>query len=177
MSTPSHLAIRTISQGFKQEMARQETREYIDAVYGRQRVSRRAGIAIAAVLVAVAVAAGCSQQAPRSSQLSGEPPSGPAAAVPPCSASLLFEAAEAGQHFSSDPARYPQVAGHGPGAYNPACDGTWAIALVSHPEVGTTDSEVLFRARAGSWTRVKGIGGVQADWGCSNLNLLVRVLV
>jgi hypothetical protein len=85
------------------------------------------------------------------------------AVVPACSAPLLFGAAVAGQHFSTNPAEYPSSAGQGPGAYDPVCDGIWAIALVSHPQVGTTDGGVLFRAEGSSWTYVAGIGGVPAD--------------
>lgn len=84
-------------------------------------------------------------------------------AAPPCSASLLFTAAVAGQHFSTNPAEYPPTQGQGPGAYNQICDGNWAIALVSHPHVGTTDGEVLFHAEGGSWRYVGGVGGVPAD--------------
>jgi hypothetical protein len=83
--------------------------------------------------------------------------------APPCSASLLFAAAVAGQHFSTNPALYPHDPGQGPGAYDPVCDGTWAIAAVSHPRVGTTDGEVLFQAQGGSWSYVASIGGVPAD--------------
>ena len=83
--------------------------------------------------------------------------------APPCSASLLFAAAVAGQHFSTNPALYPHDPGQGPGAYDPVCDGTWAIAAVSHPGVGTTDGGVLFHAHGGSWSYVAGIGGVPAD--------------
>lgn len=88
---------------------------------------------------------------------------GTISAAPPCLASLLFTAAVAGQHFSTNPAVYPPTQGQGPGAYDPICDGNWAIALVSHPHVGTTDGEVVFRAEGGSWRYVGSVGGVPAD--------------
>jgi pimeloyl-ACP methyl ester carboxylesterase len=83
--------------------------------------------------------------------------------APPCSAAALFAAAVAGQHFSTDPGLYPDAPGQGPGAYNPVCDGAWAIAVVSHPNVGTTDGGILFRATGGRWVYAAGIGGVPAD--------------
>jgi hypothetical protein len=84
-------------------------------------------------------------------------------AAPSCSASLLFAAAVAGQHFSTAPGQYPPGADQGPGAYDPVCDSGWAIALVSHPQVGTTDGEVLFRAEGSTWAYVAGVGGMPAD--------------
>jgi hypothetical protein len=41
--------------------------------------------------------------------------------------------------------------------------GTWAIASVSRPDIGTTDGITLFRARDGAWIEVAGVGGVHAD--------------
>jgi triacylglycerol lipase len=85
------------------------------------------------------------------------------ALTPACSAAVLFAAAVAGQHFSTNPGLYPNYPGQGPGAYDPVCHGAWAIALVSHPNVGTTDGGVLFRAVGGRWVYAAGIGGVPAD--------------
>lgn len=125
---------------------------------------RWTGPALAASALVIAIgAAGCAHGAPNSSPSSSDPPASPAAAAAPCSASLLFAAAIAGQHFSTDPAEYPPEPGQGPGAYNPVCDGAWAIALISHPNVGTTDGEDLFHAQGGSWTYIGSIGGVPAD--------------
>jgi pimeloyl-ACP methyl ester carboxylesterase len=83
--------------------------------------------------------------------------------TPACSAVTLFTAAVAGQHFSTNPRLYPNYPGQGPGAYEPVCKGRWAIALVSHPNVGTTDGGVLFRAVGERWIYAAGIGGVPAD--------------
>jgi hypothetical protein len=82
-------------------------------------------------------------------------------ATPACSAAALFAAAVSGQHFSTDPSQYPP--GEGPGASDPVCDGSWAIALVSHPHVGDTDGFTLFRAEGGQWVFADGVGGEPAD--------------
>ena len=97
------------------------------------------------------------------------------AAAPACSAAALFAAAVAGQHFSPNPGFYPPYPGQGPGAYGPVCDGTWAIALVSHPRVGTTDGGVLFRAVGGEWVYKAGVGGVPADCILEQLGVPVSI--
>lgn len=129
-------------------------------------MSRQAvpALSVATVMV-IAVLAGCTRGASGSLSAAGGSASRPAAAAvgPPCSASLLFEAAVAGQHFSTNAAEYPPQPGQGPGAYGPVCDGAWAIAVISHPQVGTTDGVVLFHVKAGSWRYVEGVGGMPAD--------------
>jgi hypothetical protein len=83
--------------------------------------------------------------------------------TPPCSAHLLFAAAVAAEHFSTNPSQYPSDAGPGPGAYDSVCDGTWALAAISHPHLGTQDSYTLFRAQGGTWTLVTMVGGFFGD--------------
>lgn len=83
--------------------------------------------------------------------------------APPCTSSLLFGAAVAAQHFSTDPADYPAQTGQAPGAYDPVCDDGWAVASISRPEVGTTDGYTLFRAADGKWVYTAQVGGIQAD--------------
>jgi len=85
------------------------------------------------------------------------------AVTPACSAGALFQAAVAGQHFNPSPRGYPHGAGPGPGAYDQHCYDGWAIALISHPDVGLTDGGVLFRAVSGTWVYAAGTGGVPAD--------------
>jgi hypothetical protein len=63
-----------------------------------------------------------------------------------CSPNLLFHAAIAKEHFS--PAAVPS----GPRISIQECDGGWAVALVSRPNVGMTDGFTLFRWRRGRWT-------------------------
>jgi hypothetical protein len=131
-------------------------------------VSGRTGCALAeswvtAVIAITAMAlSGCGPGAASSPPAAGGAGSTPAAALP-CSASLMFAAAVTARHFSTDPAQYPPQPGQGPGAYSPKCDGDWAIALISHPNVGTTDGNELFRAENGKWADVGGVGGVPAD--------------
>jgi hypothetical protein len=98
-----------------------------------------------------------------------------AALTPACSAGALFQAAVAGQHFNPSPSGYPPGAGPGPGAYDPHCYGGWAIAGISHPNVGLTDGEVLFRAIDGTWTYVAGVGGVAADCELEQLSVPASV--
>lgn len=105
---------------------------------------------------------GCSQGAASFPPAVGGSGSSPLAALP-CSASLMFAAAVAAEHFSTNPAQYPPQPGQGPGAYGPKCDGDWAIALISHPNVGTTDGNELFRAENGKWVDLGGVGGLPAD--------------
>jgi hypothetical protein len=83
--------------------------------------------------------------------------------TPPCSAHLLFAAAVAAEHFSTNPSQYRSDAGPGPGAYDSVCDGTWALAAISHPHLGTQDSYTLFRAQGGTWTLVTMVGGFFGD--------------
>jgi hypothetical protein len=120
-------------------------------------------LAMAALAVAI-IASGCSTTATslqHAAKKNGN--SVPRSSSPPCKSSLLFAAAETGQHFSTDRSKYPPQPGQGPGAYDPVCSDGWAIALVSHPDVGTTDGGVLFRAEGGGWVYVAGVGGVPAD--------------
>jgi hypothetical protein len=134
-------------------------------------VSRREITAsVVAAVTAAAVVAGCGQGPAESVASAAGQSNHPTiaidktrAAIPPCSASLLFAAAVAAQHFSTDPAEYPPDPGQGPDAYDPVCDARWAIAAISHPQVGTTDGEALFRAKRGSWSFVSELGGVPAD--------------
>jgi len=84
-------------------------------------------------------------------------------ATPPCSASLLFAAAVAAQHFSTNPRLYPSRDGPGPGAYNVVCDGSWALAAISHPKLGTQDSFTLFKAQVNGWAFIAQIGGFFGD--------------
>jgi len=81
--------------------------------------------------------------------------------LPPCSASRMFAAAEAKEHFSASSPGYNNTIR--PGASDPVCHGTWAIVSVSRPNVGTTDGITLFRAQDGAWIEVADVGGVHAD--------------
>lgn len=74
----------------------------------------------------------------------------------PCEASLLFKAAEAGQHFNTRSGYGGDVR---PGASEVICDAGWAVAAISHPNVGTTDGYTLFRAVNGNWRFVGELGG------------------
>ncbi len=83
-------------------------------------------------------------------------PAARAARYAPCDAALLFKAAEVGQHFNTR-------AGYGgnvrPGASEVVCDAGWAVALISHPNVGQTDGNTLFRSIDGTWRYVGELGG------------------
>jgi hypothetical protein len=79
----------------------------------------------------------------------------PASSVP-CKATLLFKTAEAGQHFNTHTGYGGDIR---PGASKVVCDAGWAVALISHPTVGTTDGNTLFRAVDGSWRYVGELGG------------------
>lgn len=133
----------------------------------QRRVPLSRGIIIVATVALVAIAGGLA--ATLSLRHSRPPHPGGAiaanqhAVTPTCSARLLFAAAVAGQHFSTEPGKYPPYPGQGPGAYHPVCTGTWAVAVISHPEVGTTDGGALFRSMGGKWVFVAGVGGVPAD--------------
>lgn len=83
--------------------------------------------------------------------------------TPPCSSRALFAAAVAAQHFSPDPARYPTGPEGQPGAYHRVCITGWAIATISHPKVGPTDGDTLFRSAGGKWVYQSEVGGVPAD--------------
>jgi hypothetical protein len=128
-------------------------------------VSHRLGLVFAAAALMVAVGVtGCTQGTPKTTPSpDGSTTLGLTSATPPCSASLLFKAALTAQPMTTDRASYPPQPSQGPGAYSPVCDRGWAIALISHPNVGTTDGFELFHARGGSWTYLGGLGGELAD--------------
>ena len=65
-----------------------------------------------------------------------------------------------GQHFSTNPSLYPPGPGRAPGAYQPECDAGWAVATISHPQVGTTDGDVLFRAAGDNLIYKAAVGGL-----------------
>lgn len=123
---------------------------------------------MAAAIVAL-MASGCSTASSLQQTARKHSGSVSRSSSPPCKSSLLFAAAETGQHLSTDRSKYPPQPGQGPGAYDPVCHDGWAIALVSHPAVGTTDGGVLFRAEGGRWVYVAEVGGVPAD--CILVNL------
>ena len=80
-------------------------------------------------------------------------PARSAASAPACSASELFHAAVNKERFNANDPSYAGFGhfGNRPGAYGVICDRGWAVALISRPNVGTTDGETLFRAKSGSW--------------------------
>jgi hypothetical protein len=73
-----------------------------------------------------------------------------------CNAASLFKAAEAGQHFNTRSGYEGDVR---PGASEVVCDAGWAVALISHPNVGTTDGNTLFRSVDDRWRYVGELGG------------------
>jgi len=78
---------------------------------------------------------------------------------PPCSAADLFTAAVAKEGFNPDDPSYAQFGpGQAAGAYQPTCVGTWAIASISRPQVGTTDGATLFHAVEGTWAETAPLG-------------------
>jgi hypothetical protein len=86
-------------------------------------------------------------------------------AAAPCSPTVLFQAAVAKEHFNPNDPSYAQLGtdGNHPGAYGLVCDGDWAIALISRPNVGTTDGETLFNETGGAWREVGMLGGSVAE--------------
>jgi hypothetical protein len=74
----------------------------------------------------------------------------------PCTASLLFNAAESGEHFNTRSGYGGDVR---PGASEVRCDAGWAVAAISHPNVGTTDGYTLFCTVSGRWRFVGELGG------------------
>jgi hypothetical protein len=113
--------------------------------------------------VAALMAAGCSTTHSSSLAISTLHATTASNSSPPCKAALLFAAAEAQLHLTTDPSKYPPEPGQGPGAYGPVCYEGWAIATISHPAVGTSDGGVLFRDENGRWVYFAGVGGVPAD--------------
>lgn len=81
--------------------------------------------------------------------------------TPQCSATLLFQAAVAKEHFNPDDPSYASLApdGNNPGAYDQICDGGWAWAFISRPNVGITDGGTLFHSVNNSWVEVAQTGG------------------
>jgi hypothetical protein len=115
---------------------------------------QRLALAISGVLAIAGALGGCSASA--------QPPHGSGADAPSaCSAKALFAAAEAGQHFSADSTGYNATIR--PVALEPVCDDGWAVALISHPYVGSTDGGVLFHVVGGRWVYAAEIGGVPAE--------------
>jgi len=87
-------------------------------------------------------------------------------AVAACSAPLLFQAAVAKEHFNPNDPSYATMGsqGNNPGAYGVQCDGAWAVAAVSRPNVGTTDGETYFESVNGIWVELgNGPGGAECD--------------
>lgn len=79
-----------------------------------------------------------------------------------CDPSQLFAAAEAYEHFSSNDPRYAGVS-PAPGAYAVVCDGNYAWAAVSRPNVGTTDGGTVFESNgSGTWREIGQTGGSDA---------------
>jgi hypothetical protein len=101
-------------------------------------------------LLIVGVAAACCAVA------SASPASVSASQSQPCKAALLFKAAEAGQHFNTRSGYEGNVR---PGASEVVCDAGWAVALISHPNVGPTDGNTLFRSVDDRWRYVGELGG------------------
>jgi len=87
-------------------------------------------------------------------------PAHSAVPAPACSASELFHAAVNKEHFNANDPSYAGFGhlGNHPGAYGVICDRRWAVALISRPNVGTTDGETLFRAKSGSWFEIAQLG-------------------
>lgn len=82
----------------------------------------------------------------------------------PCSAKALFAAAVAKEHFNPNSPGYKSLpVGNKAGAYGATCAGQWAIAAISHPYTGTTDSMTLFHVVSGHWVEVANLGGEPAD--------------
>ena len=91
-----------------------------------------------------------------------------AAPMPLCRNQLLYAAAAAKEHLD------PHDPGYGPGSFgitiSPVATGAicvegWAVALVSRPNVGTTDGFTLFQAQSGHWVEVGTLGGSLAACG------------
>jgi hypothetical protein len=84
----------------------------------------------------------------------------PVAPASKCSPKALFDAAVAKEHFNPNDPSYAKLGpNQRPTAYGAICDGGWAFALISRPNVGTTDGFTLFRATsAGTWVEVAGTG-------------------
>jgi len=79
-----------------------------------------------------------------------------------CSAEALFVAAYTAEGFDPHDPSYRQLTeeGDGPGAYGRVCYQGWALALISRPNVGTTDGATLFRSTVdGVWREIRGAGG------------------
>jgi hypothetical protein len=85
----------------------------------------------------------------------------PPPAAPACSATSLYSAwlvhARSIGFHGAPPSQYPP--GEPAGAYDPKCDGGWAIAAISVPRVGETDGLNLFRASGDVWKWVDQQGG------------------
>jgi hypothetical protein len=82
----------------------------------------------------------------------------------PCSSSALFAASIAKEHFNPDDHSYKTFPpDNQAGAYGTVCDGSWALAAISRPNVGTTDGDTLFQFVAGSWKEITVVGGMPAD--------------
>jgi len=75
-------------------------------------------------------------------------------AVLACSPKALFYAAVAKEHFNPNDPSYTKL-GQRPTAYDSICDGGWAFALISRPNVGTSDGFTVFKlVTAGKWIEV-----------------------
>jgi hypothetical protein len=82
-----------------------------------------------------------------------------------CPASELFQAAVTKEGFNPNDPSYAGFGQYGndPGAYGVQCDDEWAVALVSRPNVGTTDGETLFREASSVWQEVAQLGPAVAE--------------
>jgi hypothetical protein len=81
-----------------------------------------------------------------------------------CAPSLHFQAAVTSEHFNPDDPSYAGFGSNGndPGAYGVVCDAGWAVALISRPNVGTTDGFTVFSVQDGAWVEVGQLGGDDA---------------
>ncbi len=88
-----------------------------------------------------------------------------------CQAPLLFQAAVAKEHFNPDDPSYAGFGANGndPGAYDVTCDDGWAVALISRPNVGTTDGFTVFTVQGGAWVEFGQMGG--SDAACQMVEL------
>ncbi|MGN6252682.1 MAG: hypothetical protein ACTHNS_12785 [Marmoricola sp.] len=82
---------------------------------------------------------------------------GPGSNSPSCSRRALFRAAASHEGFDPADPSYASMS-EGPTVYGARCYDGWAVALVSRPEVGTTDGGTLFDVSQGRWTERAQIG-------------------
>jgi hypothetical protein len=97
--------------------------------------------------------------------------------MPACSPKALFDAAVAKEHFNRNDPSYATM-GQRPTAYGAICDGGWAFALISRPNVGTTDGFTVFRAdSAGKWVEVREIGPNDSACALTGLGVPAKIAI